>query len=354
MRSSSGPTSCSCTSASRPAISHARRPLRDRQQELAAALAQPTLSWIAQIEAAAWAAARRRSRRRRGTGETSTRARRAGRPARRAAGLRRAARVRPAVSGPRRRAADRAEPAGRRCIHPRMAVWSASTAQYEAHFGNHEEARATPRAMQSRAVSSGSAGTRSGSSRSRSTPTRRRVSTQHDAAALVHELMPPWQDQFVWSGALGYGHVRLWLGVAAATIGRDDEADEHFAFACRFHDDNGLQLWSARSHLGWAESLAARGERARAQEHAIARARARSHLRLRPDRRARRADRSCRRSCAQLTNSRESTNCGVEDLQVARGRVRRDRREDRRDRGRRRLTRGAEYRQVVPAQAPDA
>ena len=42
-----------------------------------------------------------------------------------------------------------------------------------------------------------------------------------DAAALVYELMAPWQDQFVWSGALGYGHVRLWLGVAAATLGRD-------------------------------------------------------------------------------------------------------------------------------------
>ena len=79
--------------------------------------------------------------------------------------------------------------------------------------------------------------------------------------------MLPWQDQFVWSGALGYGHVRLWLGVAAATVGRHAEADEHFDFARRFHDDNGMQLWSARTHLGWAESLAARGETTRAQEH---------------------------------------------------------------------------------------
>ena len=81
--------------------------------------------------------------------------------------------------------------------------------------------------------------------------------------------MAPWHDQFVWSGALGYGHVRLWLGVTAATLGRDDEADEHFAFACRFHDDNGLKLWSARSQLGWAEALADRGDRAQAQEHAF-------------------------------------------------------------------------------------
>src|SRR4029079_5164784 len=46
------------------------------------------------------------------------------------------------------------------------------------------------------------------------------------------------------------------------------EADDHFAFACRFHDDHGFRLWSARSHLGWAESFAATGQRAPAPEHA--------------------------------------------------------------------------------------
>ena len=79
--------------------------------------------------------------------------------------------------------------------------------------------------------------------------------------------MAQWQDHFIWSGALGYGHVRLWLAVTAATLGRDDEADEHFAFACRFHDDNGLRLWAARSHLGWAEALADRDEHAPARAH---------------------------------------------------------------------------------------
>ena len=80
--------------------------------------------------------------------------------------------------------------------------------------------------------------------------------------------MAPWQDQLVWSGALGYGHVRLWLGVAATTLGRYDEADEHFAFACRFHETHGLRLWSARSHLGWSEGLAARRDWEQAKEHA--------------------------------------------------------------------------------------
>ena len=51
-------------------------------------------------------------------------------------------------------------------------------------------------------------------------------------------------------------------------LGRDREADEHFAFACRFHDENELSLWSARSYLGWAEAYLARGDPARAQQHA--------------------------------------------------------------------------------------
>jgi hypothetical protein len=148
-----------------------------------------------------------------------------------------------------------------------MAVWPAATAQYEALFGSEDAARALLRdAVESRLDQVGwdtlrlvalsfyaEAASRLGA---------------RDAAALVHELMAPWDDQFIWGGAVGYGHVRLWLGVAAATMGRDGDADEHFAFACRFHDDNGLRLWSARSHLGWSEALAARGERARAQEHA--------------------------------------------------------------------------------------
>jgi hypothetical protein len=42
------------------------------------------------------------------------------------------------------------------------------------------------------------------------------------------------------------------------------------AFACDFQETNGLLLWAARAHLGWAEALARRGgDVARAQlEHA--------------------------------------------------------------------------------------
>jgi hypothetical protein len=35
-----------------------------------------------------------------------------------------------------------------------------------------------------------------------------------------------------------------------------------------FHEANGLLLWLARTQLGWAEALAARGETVSAREHA--------------------------------------------------------------------------------------
>jgi hypothetical protein len=40
------------------------------------------------------------------------------------------------------------------------------------------------------------------------------------------------------------------------------------AFACDFQEINGLLMWAARAHLGWARALAGRGDAARAREHA--------------------------------------------------------------------------------------
>jgi class 3 adenylate cyclase len=239
---------------------------RERQQELAAALAQPTLNWVTQVGVAAWAVlegdlvvGERLSRQARELGEL------AGQPdALQVFGEYRAlARTYQGRGDERlielsRRAAD---------AHPRMAVWFASTALYEALFGSRDAAQALLR----EAVESGLEKVGWDILRLCTLAFYAEAASYlqaADVAALVYELLEPWQDQFVWSGASGYGHVRLWRGVAAATLRQDDEADEHFAFACRFHDDNGLRLWSARSHLGWAQSFAARGERARAQEHA--------------------------------------------------------------------------------------
>jgi class 3 adenylate cyclase len=88
-------------------------------------------------------------------------------------------------------------------------------------------------------------------------------------ASVLYELIEPWADQVVWNGLIGYGHARMWLGLLAACVGDHEQADQHLAFACDFQETNGLHLWAARAHLGWAEALAGRGgDAARAREHA--------------------------------------------------------------------------------------
>jgi class 3 adenylate cyclase/tetratricopeptide (TPR) repeat protein len=88
------------------------------------------------------------------------------------------------------------------------------------------------------------------------------------AAAVLYELLEPAADQVVWNGANTYGHQRTYLGLLAASLGRDEQADEHFARAIELQGRAGLLVWAARAHLGWAEALTARGEHERAREHA--------------------------------------------------------------------------------------
>ncbi len=88
------------------------------------------------------------------------------------------------------------------------------------------------------------------------------------AAAVLYELLEPWQDQVVWTGITAYGHTRMYLGMLAATLDRHEQADEHLSFACEFCDANDMNLWSARTHLYWAQDLAARREDASALKHA--------------------------------------------------------------------------------------
>jgi class 3 adenylate cyclase len=89
-----------------------------------------------------------------------------------------------------------------------------------------------------------------------------------DAASVLYRLIEPWCDQTVWCGAFGQGHARTWLGLLADVMGNHEQADEHLAFACDFHEANDMPLWAARGHLGWAEALAARGDADGAREHA--------------------------------------------------------------------------------------
>ena len=89
-----------------------------------------------------------------------------------------------------------------------------------------------------------------------------------DASSILYERMKPFGDQIGWGGASSYGHTRMYLGLLAGVLGQHDQADQHLAFACEFQEANAMPLWAARAHLGWAEALAARGDAARAREHA--------------------------------------------------------------------------------------
>jgi hypothetical protein len=68
--------------------------------------------------------------------------------------------------------------------------------------------------------------------------------------------------------------VRTYLGLLAAALGRDEQADEHFVHAIEIQERDGTLVWTARAHLGWAEALVARGRTELARAHA---ARSRSY-----------------------------------------------------------------------------
>jgi DNA-binding SARP family transcriptional activator len=238
----------------------------DRQQELAAALCQPTLTWIALVRAAGWELVR-------GDLVTGERLAKLGLEAGNAAGQPDALQIygeqRALVRTYQGRGDARLIELSRQAavVHPKMTVWAASGAHYESHFGRPEAAAAILRdAVESRLERVGWDTLRLVTLAFYADTAARLRAV--DAATLLHELIAPWSDQFVWGGACGYGHARLWLGVLAATLGADAEADEHFDFACRFHEEHEFKLWNARSHLGWSEALMARGEHHRAQEHA--------------------------------------------------------------------------------------
>ena len=99
-----------------------------------------------------------------------------------------------------------------------------------------------------------------------------------NAAAILYELIEPWSDQMVWNGGNCHGDALTYLGLMAATLRRDELADQHFSAACELQADKGMSLWGARAHLGWAEALEVRGDSGRAREEAeTARSLAREH-----------------------------------------------------------------------------
>ncbi len=88
------------------------------------------------------------------------------------------------------------------------------------------------------------------------------------AAALLFDRLEPLGEQVAWNSVNGYGHVRQYLGLLAGVLGDAPRATEHLEFALRFHEANGMPIWTARCHLGLAESLASWGDEAGMREHA--------------------------------------------------------------------------------------
>jgi hypothetical protein len=78
-------------------------------------------------------------------------------------------------------------------------------------------------------------------------------------AAVLSRLLAPYANQFVTTGPLNcLGSVARYLGRLAATAGRLDEANAHFAAAAAAHTRIGAPAWLARTQLDWADLLLTR------------------------------------------------------------------------------------------------
>jgi class 3 adenylate cyclase/tetratricopeptide (TPR) repeat protein len=101
-----------------------------------------------------------------------------------------------------------------------------------------------------------------------------------EAAAALYEQLSPWSGRITFTGVRSSGAVDLYLGRLAATLGRHDQAEHHFASAAQLHERIDAPIWLAYTRYGWALSLYERGnpgdaERARSlggQALAMARA----------------------------------------------------------------------------------
>ena len=84
---------------------------------------------------------------------------------------------------------------------------------------------------------------------------------EHRAAALIlAKLLAPWRHQLATSGMTCEGSVARPLGLALATAGRFDEANEAFAQAAAVHERIDAPIELARTRVNWAQMLTSRGQ----------------------------------------------------------------------------------------------
>jgi class 3 adenylate cyclase len=79
------------------------------------------------------------------------------------------------------------------------------------------------------------------------------------AAAVLHELLRPYAGGNAFTGMGSFGPVDRTLALLAATAGRYDDADRHFAAALELSIRLRAPGWTAHVRCDWAEMLRARG-----------------------------------------------------------------------------------------------
>jgi class 3 adenylate cyclase/tetratricopeptide (TPR) repeat protein len=80
-----------------------------------------------------------------------------------------------------------------------------------------------------------------------------------DRAGELYELLAPYSGQLAASDTYVLGSIAWALGTLASTLERYEEAERHFAAAAEIETRLGAALLLARTHVGWASALIARG-----------------------------------------------------------------------------------------------
>lgn len=86
-----------------------------------------------------------------------------------------------------------------------------------------------------------------------------RVEEPRAASALYNRLLP-WREQLSYTGITLFGPVERYLGLAAACLGRYEDAEKHFGRAAAACERIGAPTWLARTRHEWALMLMRRGQ----------------------------------------------------------------------------------------------
>jgi class 3 adenylate cyclase/tetratricopeptide (TPR) repeat protein len=81
----------------------------------------------------------------------------------------------------------------------------------------------------------------------------------------IYEKLAPFTGYFNWTGGTIADANDLGLGMAAATLGEDEQADKHFAAAIDLCERAGARAYLARCLLDWARVLDGRGDKPEAR-----------------------------------------------------------------------------------------